>query len=105
MGISREEIFQKLESWKTEQGIKDSQDVLVKIDADKETCGKLASFADDLPNLLRVSWVELHEADSSDFRFEQSPYLRCERSRLRRPDVEEVNGVPLTKRDQRVLGW
>jgi isoleucyl-tRNA synthetase len=101
----REEIFQKLESWKTEQGIKDSQDVLVKIDADKETCDKLVSFADDLPNLLRVSWVELQESDDTAFRFEKSPYLRCERSRLRRPDVEEVNGVPLTMRDRRVLDW
>jgi isoleucyl-tRNA synthetase len=101
----REEIFQKLEAWKTEQGIKDSQDVLVQIEADKETCDKLSSFAEDLPNLLRVSWVELKEADSTAFRFDKSPYLRCERSRLRRPDVEEVNGVPLTKRDRRVLGW
>ena len=79
--------------------------MLVNIQADKKTCDKLASFADDLPNLLRVSWVELHEADNPALRFEKSPYLRCERSRLRRPDVEEVNGVPLTKRDQRVLGW
>ena len=101
----REEIFQKLEAWKTEQGIKDSQDVTVHVQADKETCDKLASFGDDLPNLLRVSWVELREADSTDFGFSKSPYLRCERSRLRRPDVEEVNEVPLTKRDRRVLGW
>jgi isoleucyl-tRNA synthetase len=101
----REKLFAELEAWKTAHGVKDSQDVLVRVGADAETCGKLQAFGEELPNLLRVSWVELSQADMATYTFEKSPYLRCERSRLRRPDVEEVNGVTLTKRDQRVLGW
>jgi isoleucyl-tRNA synthetase len=101
----RDELFAELEPWKVKAGIKDPQDVRVKITADRETCEKLKSFGEELPNLLRVSWVEINESDERQFEFEESPYLKCERSRLRRPDVEEVNGVPLTQRDRRVLGW
>ena len=101
----RDELFVELEPWKVEAGIKDSQDVLVRVSADKETCERLRAFGEQLPTLLRVSWVELQEAESRRFAFSESPYLRCERSRLRRPDVEVVNDVPLTKRDRRVLGW
>jgi len=40
--------------------------------------------------------------------FVKSEYLKCERSRLRRPDVRMVwvddAEVPLSKRDRRVLG-
>ncbi|MDQ2986479.1 MAG: isoleucine--tRNA ligase [Armatimonadota bacterium] len=101
----RERLFASLEPWKTSTGIKDSQDVLVKIIAGAEHLARLQSFGDELPNLLRVSWVILQEGADVAFEFEESPYLRCERSRLRRPDVEEVNGIPLTKRDRRVIGW
>ncbi|MEO7453963.1 MAG: isoleucine--tRNA ligase [Fimbriimonadales bacterium] len=101
----RDKLFAELEAWKTAEGVKDSQDVLVRVAADAETNAKLSAFGAELPNLLRVSWVETSQSEATKFSFEKSPYLRCERSRLRRPDVEEVNGVPLTKRDRRVIGW
>jgi len=101
----REKLFVELESWKSVSGVKDSQDVSVKMTATPEVADLLKSFGDELPTLLRVSWVEIAEGDATSFEFSESPYLRCERSRLRRPDVEEVNGVPLTARDRRVLGW
>jgi isoleucyl-tRNA synthetase len=68
----------------------------------------LRSFGtDELANLLKVSWVELEEGPRAAA-FRKSGFLKCERSRLRRPDVEVVswNGaeVPLTARDRRVLG-
>jgi isoleucyl-tRNA synthetase len=101
----RERVFAELEGWKSVEAVKDSQDVLVRVAADAETKDKLDGFGEELPNLLRVSWVETNESEATKFSFEKSPYLRCERSRLRRPDVEEVNGIPLTKRDRRVIGW
>jgi len=101
----RESLFAELEPWKATSGIKDSQDVFVKVTAPPETSALLKSFGDDLPTLLRVSWVELVDGDETRFEFLESPFLRCDRSRLRRPDVQEVNGIPLTERDRRVLGW
>jgi hypothetical protein len=50
-----------------------------------------------------MSWVELSEGPRQ-IEFRASDFLKCERSRLRRPDVQTVDGVALTARDRKVLG-
>ena len=66
----------------------------------------VASFGDELPTLLRTSGVEAAEGDEIGFRL--SPYEKCVRSRLRRPDVApavyEGETLMLTARDREVLG-
>jgi isoleucyl-tRNA synthetase len=100
----RHQLGTLLETWKNESGTKDSQDVLVRFQGEKELVDVLKSFGDELPNLLRVSWVEL-SVGTPDVRFDRSPYPKCERSRIRRPDVEYVEGTGyLTKRDKEALG-
>jgi isoleucyl-tRNA synthetase len=99
----KDRLYVQLESWRTQTGVKDSQDVLVRVFAPNETIELLKSFGEDLPNYLKISWMEFETAQEEKFLFEQSPYLKCERSRIRRPDVEVVNGIPLSKRDREVL--
>ncbi len=92
-----------LETWKTENQVKDSQDILVHVRSTEETIETLKSFGDELPTLLKVSWLEF-EVGESQLSFSLSPYEKCERSRIRRPDVEKVGEHFLTKRDRKALG-
>jgi isoleucyl-tRNA synthetase len=61
----------------------------------------------DLANYFKMSGVELSEGPES-FAFRKSEFEKCERSRLRRPDVEQItiDGEPrwLTARDRRAVG-
>ena len=65
------------------------------------------SLAGDLANFYRVASVEVSEGKLRA-EFSISKYQKCERSRVRRADVEptEWNGetVPLSARDRKVLG-
>ncbi len=100
----REDAFAEFEQWKGTDGIKDTQDVIVTITEDAGTIAILKAFeAHDLAILFKMSEVELKEGEPS-VTFIKSPYLKCERSRIRRPDVELVDGVPLTKRDRAAVG-
>lgn len=96
-------VFAEFELWKAQSGVKDSQDVVVTVHEQGETLELLQSFASDLAILYKVSEVRLIQGESA-VSFEQSSYLKCERSRLRRPDVELVDGVALSARDRQVLG-
>lgn len=96
-------VFAEYEKWKAESGIKDSQDVLCKLTVSDDDFAKLRLFDDEeLAIFFKMSWVELQHGEPG-VSFSESPYKKCERSRLRRPDVEDVNGVPLTARDRKVL--
>jgi isoleucyl-tRNA synthetase len=95
--------FAAFEQWKVENEVKDSQDVIAKITEEGELYTILQEFNDDLANFFKMSAVELSEGPSS-VGFRKSEYLKCERCRLRRPDVDMVEGVPLSKRDRQVLG-
>ena len=100
----REDVFVAFEQWKGTDGIKDTQDVIVRIVEAPGTLGTLKTFEpQELAILLKMSWVDLQEGEPS-VAFEKSPYLRCERSRIRRPDVEMVGDIPLTKRDRAAVG-
>jgi isoleucyl-tRNA synthetase len=99
----RSVVFAAFEGWKTTAEIKDSQDAIVSITDTAAVIQALKSFGDDLPNLFKMSAVELAEGERS-ISFRASEYLKCERSRLRRPDVSLVDGIPLSARDRRVLG-
>lgn len=99
----RDDVFAALERWKGTGEVKDGQDAIGIISEQGDVMANLQSFdLDELANLLKLSWVELKTGEPSiDFR--KSEYLKCERSRVRRPDVALVDGVPLSARDQRVL--
>lgn len=99
----RSAAFAAFEVWKSQSDIKDSQDAILKITTDPENAAVLRGFGDDLALYFKMSWVEIAEGETA-FAFAQSPYPKCERSRLRRPDVLEVNGHFLTARDRRALG-
>jgi len=97
-------VFAAFEQWKGTDDVKDSQDAIVTISELGGTLRTLQTFESaELAILFKMSGVELLEGDPS-VSFRKSPYLKCERSRLRRPDVEMVDGVPLTKRDRAVVG-
>lgn len=100
----RDRMYAEMETWKAKSGVKDSQDIYVRAGVDASMLKTLESFSSELPTMLRVSWVELKDSRDWFFEFSQSPYLKCERSRIRRPDVEIVNGVPLSARCRKVLG-
>jgi isoleucyl-tRNA synthetase len=104
---ARATVFAAFEAWKAFADVKDSQDVVAYVSTDAETIAILRSFGEELPNLFKMSWIHLEEGAPA-VRFERSPYEKCERSRLRRPDVEPVQWneqkVPLTARDRKVLG-
>jgi len=100
----REDVFAAFEQWKGTDGIKDSQDVIVTITEQAGTLHTLRTFeTEELAILFKMSWVELKEGDL-EVTFQKSPYLKCERSRIRRPDVEMVGDIPLTKRDRAAVG-
>ncbi len=99
----RDDVFAGFERWKSNGEVKDGQDAIGIITEQGEVLATLRSFGDDeLANLLKLSWVELHEGEPT-IEFRKSEFLKCERSRVRRPDVQLVNDVPLSARDRRVL--
>jgi isoleucyl-tRNA synthetase len=104
----RADVFAAFERYKGTDDVKDSQDAVATIAEGPEVLAVLRSFeTDELANLLKLSWIELAEGEPT-VTFRRSEFLKCERSRLRRPDVETVavdgEMVPLTKRDRAVLG-
>jgi len=81
----------------------DSQDVVVTYSQSGDAFELLRSFpVEELAIMLKVSWITLAEGKPI-VEFAESPYPRCERSRVRRPDVKEVSGVMLSTRDEAVL--
>jgi isoleucyl-tRNA synthetase len=96
-------VFTAFEQWKLESDIKDSQDVVATITEEGEVYDILQNFYEELANYFKMSEINLQKGPSS-VQFRKSEYLKCERCRLRRPDVEMVDGTPLSKRDRKVLG-
>ena len=101
-------VNSSFEPYKGTDGIKNSQDVVAKLTVDPTEKQLLESFTtDELANFFKVSWVELSEGEPA-VTFEKSPYDECIRSRVRRPDVAEVEvdgeKVFLSARDRKVLG-
>lgn len=107
---ARAEVFASFEPWKASAGIKDSQDVVVRITDSADKLAPLQAFApEELANLFKMSAVELAEGPAS-LEFGVSNFAKCERSRLRRADVREYMSPEgtdhqLTARDARALGW
>jgi isoleucyl-tRNA synthetase len=104
----RAEVFAIFEGWKAENEVKDSQDVALSLFAEGETYRLLRSFTDEeLANYFKMSWVELHEGPAT-IAFARSEFEKCERSRLRRPDVAQVqldgSAHWLTARDRKAVG-
>lgn len=105
----RGEAFTVFEQWKqSPEGTKDSQDADLRISQSGEVMGLLKSFdSEELAILFKASSVELVEGEPA-YAYSPSGFAKCERSRLRRADVQEVEiegtMVPLTARDRRAVG-
>ena len=115
--VARSVIFTAFESWEGRQSSKsttesdashevkrlDSQDVIVTYYDSGDSFDLLRSFPlEELAIMLKVSGITLAEGQPS-VELKESTYSKCERSRVRRPDVRLVNGVMLSARDQVVL--
>lgn len=105
---AKQVVNSSFEPYKGTDGIKNSQDVVAKLIIDKTEKHLLETFTtDELANFFKVSWVELAEGEPA-VTFEKSPHNECIRSRVRRPDVAEVEvdgeKVFLSARDRMVLG-
>lgn len=101
---TRSWVFSEFEKWKGTEGVKDSQDAVATVWCRPDVARVLREFGEDLPLYFKLSWITVEEGEDR-VEFAPSPYPKCERSRLRRPDVEQVNGVWLSKRDRQVLGY
>lgn len=99
----RSAIFAEFEKWKAESAAKDSQDVIVSVKVDAVLIELLRGFGEELPNLLKFSWVEIGEGASAPV-FRESEFAKCERCRLRRPDVVLLDETPLCERCRKVIG-
>jgi isoleucyl-tRNA synthetase len=84
----RDSVYAEMEKWKAETGTKDSQDIVVRASLPAERYREILPFGADLPILLKVSWVELQEGEAS-LSFRASEFQKCDRCRLRRPDVRQ----------------
>jgi len=82
----RDRMNARLETWRNESGIKDPSEVAVEVTLLAEDMQALRSFGDDLPMLMKVAEVTVAEGEEL-FRFRRSDLVRCERCRLRKPDV------------------
>jgi len=116
---ARGAISQGFEMFKQSGTAKDSQDFVVTVECGGTMLEALRSFGEDLPTFMRVAGVLLESSKNlpvktlqvakfEDFARPTERWLKCERSRVRRADVETVswNGstVPLSARDRRALG-
>jgi isoleucyl-tRNA synthetase len=95
-------VFAAFEQWKAAAESKDSQDVSASIVTESSTAALLQSFGGDLPNYFKMSSVDVAVGEQS-VTFRPSTYAKCDRSRVRRPDVEQHDGLLLSARDRRVL--
>lgn len=100
-------VFSEFEKYKTESGVKNSQDVSAKIVDSAENIETLDSFGTELANYFKMSAVETSVGDTS-VSFQLSEFSECQRSRLKRADVHEVvldgnQSVMLSNRDAQVV--
>lgn len=95
------------EAYKATGEVKNSQNAIAQIAAEGDFLDTLREFStEELSTLLKVSWVELTQGELN-VTFRPSSYEECERSRLRRPDVQEYTlgeeTIKLTARDYEVV--
>jgi isoleucyl-tRNA synthetase len=106
--VMRDAVNLSFETYKSGGEVKDSQDAIAVIVDRTEVIASLEEFSqEELAVILKFSWVELDIGEPL-VSFRKSSYLKCQRSRLRRPDVQVVKlegeEIPLTARDRRVMG-
>ena len=99
-------VFAEFEAWKADSQVRDSQDVEILVTVSPEEAQCLRSFV-DLATLFKMADVKVEEGDRR-VAFTVSDWPKCERSRLRRQDVREVEidggSAFLTDRDRKALG-
>ena len=103
----RQFVNVQFEQFKGTDGIKNIQDVIATLSVPEDLLETLNTFEpSELATLLRVSWVDLSVGELQ-ISFRRSEYAECQRCRLRRPDVREVDlfgeMVWLSERDRHAL--
>lgn len=100
-------VFAEFETWKVGSETRDSQDVSLGLVVSPDDAACLETFGDELSVYFKMADVTVTKGEPSAS-FSASHWPKCERSRLRRSDVSQVqvNGTAywLTSRDRRVLG-
>lgn len=103
----RAKVFAEVEKWRTEHGVKDTQDIACTASGSTHAVRGGELLGDQLPILFKMASVNLSVGDVHAS-FELSDFPKCDRSRIRRSDVEEriIEGEAfnLTARDRKVLG-
>ncbi len=100
----RSAVFGAFEEWKKSNDIKDSQDVVATISETAGNIDLLKSFESDLAIYFKMSDVKLKDGKRITYKFAESDYLKCDRSRIRRKDVKDCGPFKLSARDREVLG-
>ncbi len=99
-------VFSEFETWKSSSQVRDSQDVVCQLAVSQDEAPALLSFGGDLALLFKMAGVEV-TVGSRSVEFRAATWDKCERSRLRRPDVAKTRfsgeEVFLTDRDRRAL--
>jgi isoleucyl-tRNA synthetase len=96
--------FAQFEPWKAANNAKDSQDFVVTLTLPAAQKLILDSLKGELAILFKFSDVVVVEGKDAAT-FEASKFEKCERSRIRRKDVELLNEHWLSARDRRAIGW
>ena len=100
----RGEVFARFEEGKKENDAKNGQAIVAHLRMDEDSTNFLHSFDPfELANLFKMSWVNVEPGPVAST-FTATAYLQCDRSKLFRPDVEEVQGMKLTQRDRKAVG-
>lgn len=103
----RARVFADVEKWRVENGVKDTQDIGLVTSGSHDAVRAGELLGEQLPTLFKMASVQLSAGDYAAT-FMVSEFAKCDRSRIRRPDVEavEIDGesINLTARDRKVLG-
>lgn len=109
----RDAVAQQFAAFIADKPEKDPQDYELDLSLNQNLVESLQGFGEELPTIFRHAAVRLEPNPNkaereAEARFELSRLPKSDRSRIRRPDVEECQWegeiVWLSKRDQRAMG-
>ncbi len=86
----KDRLYSQMEIWKHQTGVKDSQEICVQAQVPKNLYDTLIPWEAYLPLWLKVSQVQINPAEGEQFSFAPTPYLKCTRCWLHRPDVAPI---------------
>lgn len=94
----KDRLYSQMEAWKHENNVKDSQEICVKAEMPQELYKTLSPWQTQIATWLKVSEVTLIPANEEQFTFTPTPYQKCARCWLHRPNVSLRNSLNLCNR-------